>query len=67
LVKISRAVHQKSIFVIFEYKLNAQKKIKNNKEYTKNCIGGNFFFFFWISPIENCFSVIISNSNSNKI
>ena len=30
LVKISRADHQKSIFVIFAYRLNPRKKIKNN-------------------------------------
>jgi hypothetical protein len=46
LVKISKADHQKSIFVIFEYRLNIQKKIKNNNEYTKNCTGGICLFFF---------------------
>ena len=35
-VKISKADHQKSIFVIFEYKLNPRKNIKNNSEYMKN-------------------------------
>jgi hypothetical protein len=36
LVKISKVEPQKSIFVIFEYKLNIRKKIKNNNEYMKN-------------------------------
>ena len=58
LVKISKADHPKSIFVIFEYKLNPRKKIKNNNEYKKNCIGGHFHFFLIFSQIQNCFSAI---------
>ena len=58
LVKISKADHQKSIFVIFAYKLNTQKRTKNNNEYIKNCIGGNFQFFLIFSQIQNCFSAI---------
>ena len=58
LVKISKADHEKSIFVIFEYRLNPRKKTKNNNAYIKNCIGGIFLFFFWTSSIQNCFSDI---------
>ena len=46
LVKISKADHEKSIFVIFEYRLNHRKKIRNNNEYMKNCIGGILLVFF---------------------
>ena len=35
-VKISKKKKKKSIFVIFEYKLNPRKNIKNNSEYMKN-------------------------------
>ena len=66
LVKISKADHQKSMFVIFAYKLKPQKKTRNNNEYTKNCIGGNFQFFLIFSQIQNCFSVIGSNLMSTK-
>jgi hypothetical protein len=46
LVKISNAEPPKSIFVIFAYKLNPRKQIRNNNEYMKNCTGGNLLFFF---------------------
>ena len=66
MVKISKVEPQKSIFVIFEYKLNIRKKIKNNNEYMKNCTDGVFQFFLRFSQIQNCFSVIGSNLMSTK-